>query len=153
MIPKLVKKDAKRLRRAVKAAKGLPPAPATDAALHEARKCAKRLRYAAEAAAPVGGKAAGRLADAAHGVQKTLGVHQDSVVARDVLRRLGVEAFLQGENGFTYGRLHALEESAATYAERRFRRGWKEFPSASLGKSPDRAQAEPSADRLPHCVQ
>ena len=67
---------------------------------------AKRLRYAAEAAA-IDDKHAGRLEKAAHGIQKVPGRHQDSVVARDVLRRLAAEGFLEGENAFTYGRLHA----------------------------------------------
>ena len=81
---------------------------------------------------PVNPKNAGRLADAAHGVQKILGDHQDSVVTRQLLRRLGAEAFVQGENGFSNGRLHALEQSLALDAEARFHRQWKKFPSASL---------------------
>jgi hypothetical protein len=47
-----------------------------------------------------------------------------------VLRRLGVHAHLAGENGFTYGRLHALEQSIATDSEARFRKAWKQFPPA-----------------------
>ena len=73
-----------------------------------------------------------RLADAAQGVQKVLGDHQDSVVTRELLRRLGAEAFVLGENGFSYGRLHALEQSAALEAEARFHRDWKKFPAVSL---------------------
>ena len=38
-----------------------------------------------------------------------LGEHQDSVVVRDLLRRLAVEADADGESSFTFGRLHALE--------------------------------------------
>lgn len=47
---------ARRMRRALAA----PPGPARDAALHQARKAAKRARYAAEAAASVAGRYAGR---------------------------------------------------------------------------------------------
>ena len=96
-----------------------PTGTSDHRALHEARKDGKRLRYAAR---PISLKKAGRLADAAHGVQKILGDHQDSVVTRDLLRRLGAEAFVQGENGFSYGRLHALEQSVAVESEARFHR-------------------------------
>jgi CHAD domain-containing protein len=103
-----------------------------DAALHEARKSAKRLRYAAESAVPLFGKRARRLAKAAHGIQKILGHHQDSVVAREVLRELGAQAPAKAENGFTYGRLHALEQAIATDSEAAFRKAWKRFPSTKL---------------------
>lgn len=132
VIPKLLQRDVKRLRAAVREAANYAAGTGDHPALHEARKDGKRLRYAAEAAAPVSRKKAGRLADAAHGVQKILGDHQDSIVTRKVLRRLGAEAFVQGENGFSYGRLHALEQFAAVEAETRFHRDWKKFPSVSL---------------------
>lgn len=133
VIPKLIKRDAKRLRTAVEDARH-HASESDHPALHEARKDGKRLRYAAESAAPINPGGAARLADAAHGVQKILGDHQDSVVTRELLRRLGAEAFEQGENGFTYGRLHALEQAAALETEARFHREWKTFPSTSLKK-------------------
>lgn len=134
VIPALVKKDVKRLRAAVVEARRNPAGTGDQPALHEARKDGKRLRYAAEAAAAVFHKRASQVVDAAHDVQKVLGDHQDSIVTRSVLRRLGSEAFLQGENGFSYGRLHALEETVALETERRFHAGWKKFPSLSLSK-------------------
>lgn len=132
VIPRLVKRDVQRLREAVREAKRNPAGTSDHPALHEARKDGKRLRYAAEAAMSISPKKAARLADAAQGVQKILGDHQDSVVTRELLRRLGAEAFVQGENGFSYGRLHALEQAAAVDAEARFHRQWKKFPAASL---------------------
>ena len=132
VIPRLVQRDIKRLHTAAREAKRHPAGTGDHPALHEARKDGKRLRYAAEAAAPVNPKQAARLADAAHSVQKILGDHQDSVVTRELLRRLGAEAFTLGENGFSYGRLHALEQSAALEAETRFHRQWKKFPAISL---------------------
>ena len=132
VIPRLVQRDVKRLRTAAREAKRHPAGTGDHPALHEARKDGKRLRYAAEAAAPVNPKQAARLADAAHSIQKVLGDHQDSVVTRELLRRLGAEAFALGENGFSYGRLHALEQSAALKAETRFHREWKKFPTISL---------------------
>jgi CHAD domain-containing protein len=130
IVAALIGKDRKRVRRDVRTAKGTPEGAEHDRALHEVRKSAKRLRYAAESFAPVQPKRAARLTRAAHGLQRILGEHQDSVVTRDVLRRLGVHAHLAGENGFTYGRLHALEQSIATDSEARFRKAWKRFPPA-----------------------
>ncbi|KQN86585.1 CYTH domain-containing protein [Arthrobacter sp. Leaf69] len=59
-------------------------------------------------------------------------VHTRDRALVPVLRRLGAEAFVLGENGFSYGRLHALEQSAALEAEARFHREWKKFPSVPL---------------------
>lgn len=131
-IPKLLRRDVKRLQAAVREAQKHPAGTGDHPALHEARKDGKRLRYAAEAAGPVNPKKTDQLADAAHGVQKILGDHQDSLVTREMLRRLGAEAFVHGENGFSYGRLHALEQTAALDVEAKFRREWKEFPSPKL---------------------
>lgn len=98
----------------------------------EARKAAKRLRYAAEAAAVIDGKKARLLERAAHSIQKVLGRHQDSVVAREVLRRLAAEAFPLGENAFTYGRLHAFEQNQADQTEAEFHHDWATFPAKLL---------------------
>ena len=105
-----------------------------DLALHEVRKSAKQLRYAADAAGPMDRKAALRLAVAAEEVQTILGEHQDSVVARTHLLRWATEAELRGENTFSYGRLHALQEGAAHDAEARFRQAWRRFPRPALKK-------------------
>ncbi|MHA7239168.1 CYTH and CHAD domain-containing protein [Arthrobacter sp. TMS1-12-1] len=130
VIPELLNRDIRRLRAAVHEARDHPAGVGDHPALHQARKDGKRLRYAAEAAAPLGRKKVTRLAEAALKIQKILGEHQDSVVTRDLLRRLGAAASRQGENGFTYGRLHALEQVAAVRAESRFRSEWTYFPPA-----------------------
>ncbi|WP_202804107.1 CHAD domain-containing protein [Crystallibacter crystallopoietes] len=129
VIARSVGRDLKRVRRAVKEAKRARGTDFADAALHEARKTAKRLRYACEVAAPVSGKRAAKLEKAAHGMQQVLGDHQDSFVARQLLRKMGAEAFGQHENGFSYGRLHALEEARAARSARKFWRHWKRFPT------------------------
>ncbi|TFC42582.1 CYTH and CHAD domain-containing protein [Cryobacterium sp. TMT1-21] len=134
VIPTLIRADWKRLRASVRTARLTPAGTARDAALHEARKRAKRLRYAAETAAPLRRRRATRLVAAARQVQDTLGDHQDSVVARGVLLNLGMAAFLHSENAFTYGRLHAVEQTGAAATEARFFRSWADFPSASLKK-------------------
>ena len=124
---RMIRRDRARLRSRIRRAKAEEDSEARAEILHDARKEAKRLRYAAEVWKPAGGQAAEVMADAAEGLQKTLGEHQDSVVTRAMLRRLGSAAG-SGENGFTYGRLHAIEEMRAEAAERQFRRLWKHFP-------------------------
>jgi CHAD domain-containing protein len=99
-----------------------------DPALHEARKKAKRLRYAAELARPAGGRHAKRLANRAKAVQRALGEHQDTVVARQRLLQLGGQAFLHGENGFTFGLLHGVERRRAERAEDEFWEAWSRMP-------------------------
>lgn len=114
-VARLVRKATRRTGR--KTGRRLRAALATgeDVALHRARKAAKRARYAAELAAPVLGKKAARAAIKHHKrLQTVLGEHQDSVVAADLLRRLGAEAgTTAGHNGFTYGLLYAHEQAAA----------------------------------------
>jgi CHAD domain-containing protein len=88
-----------------------------DAPLHRARKAAKRARYAAELLAPLEGKRARRTIKRYKNIQTVLGDFQDSVVARATLRRLANEGgTTQGENGFTYGLLHAREDEVARTA-------------------------------------
>lgn len=132
VIPELINRDITRLREAVREAREHPAGIGDHPALHEARKDGKRLRYAAEAALPMKPKKAAALMEAAHGIQKILGDHQDSVVTRALLRRLGATAFQQGENGFSYGRLHALEQTAALEAEKRFHLEWKNLSTPLL---------------------
>ncbi|RJK96289.1 CYTH and CHAD domain-containing protein [Vallicoccus soli] len=113
VLPPLVRKVHRRLLAEVEAAR----AGTTDEAYHEARKTAKRLRYAAEALTPAFGADARELAGRAEQVQEVLGEHQDSVVARDELRRLAGTAHRAGEDGFTYGLLWAREAARAAAAE------------------------------------
>ncbi|MGI8535932.1 MAG: CHAD domain-containing protein [Mycobacteriales bacterium] len=87
-----------------------------DLLLHEARKQAKAVRYAAESVEPAFGRRAVRFARAVERLQEVLGEHQDGVVTREALRELGAASSKSGENGFTFGRLHGLEESRAAAA-------------------------------------
>lgn len=126
---RMIRRDRKRLHRRVRQARQLT-GEAYAEALHDARKDAKRLRYAAEVWAPVRPEDAGVMVDAAEHLQKVLGEYQDSVVARAYLRRMGASASAAGENGFSYGRLHALEQARADAARERFIQAWKGFPSS-----------------------
>jgi CHAD domain-containing protein len=118
------RRSVRRLRRRLDQARRAPD-ESHGAALHEVRKAAKRVRYVAE----VGRGEVRRMrraARAAEQVQEVLGERQDTVVTRELCRRLGVVAAEAGENSFTYGRLHALEQARAERAERDF---WELVPA------------------------
>lgn len=112
-LPRLLARELRRVERRADAAGRVTDPGLRGEALHETRKAAKRLRYAAESAVPAFGRRAQKLGKRAKRVQDVLGEHQDTVVARSTLRELGAMAYLEHENGFTFGRLHALEESRA----------------------------------------
>lgn len=86
--------------------------------LHEVRKAAKRVRYAAESVEAVFGSKATKLAARMEALQEVLGAHQDALVVQAVLVGLADDAVAAGEDTFTYGRLHAVEQSRADDAER-----------------------------------
>lgn len=90
----------------------LPSGDDRNTALHQARKAAKRLRFAAEAATPTLGKAGRRLVTRTKQLQELLGQHQDATVSLAALRELGADAHLEGGNGFTFGLLY--QHAAAT---------------------------------------
>jgi CHAD domain-containing protein len=98
----------------------------TEHALHEARKAAKRVRYTAEVAAPVLGAPAEALVTCMKQVQDVLGEAQDTVVTRAWCLKLATAAVAAGEDTFTYGRLHGLEEARAEHADQAF---WALEPS------------------------
>ncbi|MET8507911.1 CYTH and CHAD domain-containing protein [Streptomyces sp. NPDC004787] len=124
VLAKAVRKDHKRLARRIEHALALAPGEERDRALHEARKAAKRARYAADAARPALGKPAKKLAKRVKAVQSLLGEHQDAVVARDALREIAIQAHGAGESAFTWGLLHGREEAAAAAAERELPAVW-----------------------------
>lgn len=126
---RLIRRDLRRLRNRVREARAEHDDALRAEIFHEARKDAKRLRYAAEAYQPAGGEPATAMVEAAENIQKALGEHHDSVVTRELLARLGARPG-RGGSGFTYGRLHALEEQRTRAAEKHFRRLWKNFAGA-----------------------
>ncbi|MGC9495846.1 CHAD domain-containing protein [Streptomyces sp. WG7] len=113
VMAKAVLKEYDRLTGRMGHALEQPPEQSRDAALHQARKAAKKVRYAAEVARPALGKPVARLGKRAKAVQKVLGGHQDAVVAQDTLRELAVAAHSAGETAFTWGLLHGQERAAA----------------------------------------
>jgi CHAD domain-containing protein len=97
----------------------------SDDTLHRARKAAKRYRYALEAAEPAVGKAAKKARKRAKDFTKVLGEHQDGVVAQPVLRDLGMQAHMAGENGFTYGLLLEQERARCARVEEVYPAYWR----------------------------
>jgi CHAD domain-containing protein len=101
-----IRRAGKRLARRTAAAGAEPSAMH----LHAVRKAVKRTRYTAEV---VGGRRARALVDVAEEAQDLLGAAQDTSATREQCRRLGVAAFAAGENAWTYGLLHGLEQARA----------------------------------------
>lgn len=123
VLPRHVARVWRTLDDLVEQARRAPAGPARDELLHEARKAAKQVRYAAEAVADVHGSPARRLAAAVTRVQEVLGEHQDSVLARQRLRDLARDA--TPEVAFVYGRLHAQEEARAVTGEAGLDEAWR----------------------------
>jgi CHAD domain-containing protein len=111
----------RRMRRARRAHAGQP----RDAALHQARKSARRARYAGEAAAPAAGAKARRFARQMKKIQTVLGDHQDTVIARQLERELAVSAHLAGENAFSYGLLYQRDAQRGRQLRTQARRAWR----------------------------
>jgi CHAD domain-containing protein len=122
----------RRTKRLVREARAQEDAEAREHQLHEVRKSAKRARYAAEAARRVLGDEAHAYGKAMKAVQEVLGEHQDSVVARGELRNLGIAAYADGDNAFTFGLLYGHEEVRAAQALTHFDDAWKEARRARI---------------------
>jgi CHAD domain-containing protein len=128
-LPHAVGQAYLRTKRGMRRAGQQPPGPSRDLMLHEARKAAKRARYAAEVARPIAGKPAGRFAARMKAVQSVLGDHHDAITAQAAAREIGVNAHLAGENGFTFGVLHQRASHQAVTAEGQARKAWKRAAS------------------------
>jgi CHAD domain-containing protein len=119
-----VRHDWKRLKSRVEDAHTAVDAVARATRLHEARKAAKRTRYAGEPLVPLYGKDAKRFVKAVKRVQSALGDHHDAFVAQALLRDLADRAAEAGDNAFTFGVLHAEEAADLTACEQRFEVAW-----------------------------
>ena len=119
----------RRTHRRMRRVSHAPAGQARDVALHETRKAAKRARYAAEAARPALGKKdrgkARRFAKRMKDVQSALGSHQDAVIAQATAREIGVQAYLAGENAFSFGLLHERAHHQALACEHQAHRAWR----------------------------
>ena len=112
-------------------AAGRADGPDRDRALHDARKAAKRARYAGEALTGPCGPPAVRFAAAMKAVQANLGEHQDSIAARAYLEDLaGRET--SPATAYVIGHLHALEQVRGDRAVERFEASWRAARKKSL---------------------
>jgi len=125
VLPAAVDRVYRQVRKRTRRARRAPAGHARDVALHQARKSARRARYAAEAARPAAGKPASRFARQMKKIQSVSGDHQDTVLARQAARDLGIAAALAGENSFTYGLLYERERDRAGRLEAAARHTWK----------------------------
>ncbi|MDH6622484.1 CHAD domain-containing protein [Streptomyces sp. LBL] len=132
---KAVLKEYDRFAGRVRAALELSPGTDRDKALHQARKAAKKARYVTEPARASLGKPAQRLGKRVKAVQKVLGDHQDSVVARDELRRLAGAAGTVGEASFTWGLLYGREQVSARERQRELPGVWARASDPALRKA------------------
>jgi CHAD domain-containing protein len=130
-MPGLMRDPWRRLDRAVS---GTGPEP-SDGALHRVRIRAKRVRYAAEALAPAGGRRMAKVATRATDVQRILGEHQDAVMAASWLRDQAAGA--RPSVAFAAGVLAAQEETRRTQTRRRWPETWEALVEA-VAKAWDR---------------
>jgi CHAD domain-containing protein len=124
---KLVNRTAKRLDRAHDAVMGAEDGPSRDTALHQVRKDAKRLRHAAESVTGLNGKRARKIVKAARRQQKTLGDHQDSVMARTLMNRLAADPDMSARTAAAYHRIGSVEDELARAAEAEYLRLRKKY--------------------------
>jgi CHAD domain-containing protein len=128
VLPAAARRPYRQVRRRMRRARRAPAGQPTEEALHEARKAAKRARYAGEAMAPAVGKQASRFAKQMKQVQSVFGDHQDAVIARQVERELGISAHLAGENAFSYGLLYGHDSCEAARLQAQ---GWETWRRAA----------------------
>ncbi|MCX4663849.1 CYTH and CHAD domain-containing protein [Streptomyces uncialis] len=126
VIHKAAAKDFGKLSALVEDALARPRGPERDLAMHDARKKAKRLRYAAEAALDTLGAPAKDAVRGAKALQGLLGEHQDSVMTRGALRDIAAQAQGARESSFTYGLVYGREEHLAAGYEDALPEAWEE---------------------------
>jgi CHAD domain-containing protein len=124
VVPGLVARSYAGVRDLVEEAAAKPAGPGREELLHDARKAAKRARYAGESVSVVFGKDALAFAAALEDVQEALGEYQDSLLTRERLQQLALHTSSPAA-AFLYGRLHALEEARAVLSQEHFDTAWE----------------------------
>jgi CHAD domain-containing protein len=118
-------KQYRKLRKQVRAAGEDPE----DAILHEIRKRAKRVRYAAERAAGAGDGSLVELGARAKALQDVLGIHQDAVVGEETLRDLAA-GVSRAPQALAIGRLVERERARKAKARAQWRDAWLRLKKA-----------------------
>lgn len=125
-LPPVLRREWRRLERRVLAAEEAGHAAADhDLAVHEARKAAKRMRYALEPVEQLGGATATALRERVKELTAVLGLRQDTVVARDFLARVAAAAAAAGEPVTTYAWLADAERAEAARLDDAFAEAWE----------------------------
>jgi CHAD domain-containing protein len=124
VLPGRVRHDYRRLAERVAQTGRAADPQEREHRLHEARKAAKRVRYAAEMLTGVYGDQAREFVRVMNGLQSVLGDHHDAFVTQERLRELADQAASTGDNAFVFGVLHAREERALLETDHRFVRLW-----------------------------
>ncbi|GAB3873206.1 CHAD domain-containing protein [Terrabacter terrigena] len=109
---KRVEHDLERVVERIGLARATSDPEEQAARLHDVRKAAKRLRYAAEAAAPVAGSRIREIEEVAEGTQDVIGLHHDATVTRSTLRHLALDVESGEAAAFLLGHLDADEQRA-----------------------------------------
>ncbi|MEE1786340.1 CHAD domain-containing protein [Streptomyces sp. SP17BM10] len=128
-LSRIAAREQRRTGRRVRAALAAGPEE-RDSALHEARKAAKRARYAGETAAPVVGRAADRYVERLKAVQEVLGEHQDAAVAAAALAGRAAA----GGELFALGVLYGGQLAAAEAARDRLPAVWARASRRELAR-------------------
>lgn len=89
VLRRVLREEWARFRRQAVRPLGRPEVRTDEAAMHQARKASKRMRYVAETLEPAFGRRASRMAKAAARLQAALGAHRDSVITQSLLREIG----------------------------------------------------------------
>ncbi|MFJ5927469.1 CHAD domain-containing protein [Kitasatospora sp. NPDC092948] len=109
----ILRREHRRTVERLAAAEDTPEGPAREHALHDARKAAKRARYAGETA----GRPARSFTRRMRALQDVLGRHQDAIVAREAVRGLS-------DGGFGYGVLFGRQVGEAAFARELLPGAW-----------------------------
>ena len=115
---------------ALLAAESATPDGAPDTHWHQARIAAKRVRYSADAVAPVLGKDAARFARQMSKVTEVLGDHQDAAHAAAIAREFAASA--DAELAFALGVLCGAERAHVGSARSRFATLWPKVSKEKL---------------------
>ncbi|WP_329585756.1 CYTH and CHAD domain-containing protein [Kitasatospora sp. NBC_01250] len=108
-----LRRECRRTGRRLRTAFAQSPGDRRDEAVHQARKAAKRARYAAECLYPALGARGRRLADDLKAIQQPLGRYQDAVVAEQTILLVAAEARRLGQDTFGYGVLYGAQRDHA----------------------------------------
>lgn len=129
----VLRREWRRLERRVAAAEdpGLDRAD-HDLAVHEARKAAKRMRYALEPVEPLWGDVVTDLREPVKELTAVLGQRQDTVVARSFLSRVAGAAGAADEPVTTYDWLAEVERAEAARLDAAFADAWQRASAPAL---------------------